>query len=124
MFVNFVKHIDKECLFVYIYIVNRTLIHGGAYMRKLVFIALIFITSVCIVTNVFGRGDKKETYTYYEEVNILNGESYWNIAQKYQSDGMDKKEYANYIMEFNMADTDELKAGQRIIVPVIKYKEI
>ena len=66
-------------------------------MRKLVFIALIFITSVCIVTNVFGRGDKKETYTYYEEVNILNGESYWNIAQKYQSDGMDKKEYANYI---------------------------
>jgi len=27
-------------------------------------------------------------------------------------------------MEFNMADTDELKAGQRIIVPVIKYKEI
>ena len=36
----------------------------------------------------------------------------------------DKKEYANYIMEFNMADTDELKAGQRIIVPVIKYKEI
>ena len=93
-------------------------------MRKLVFIALIFITSVCIVTNVFGRGDKKETYTYYEEVNILNGESYWDIAQKYQSDGMDKKEYANYIMEFNMADTDELKAGQRIIVPVVKYKEI
>ena len=34
------------------------------------------------------------------------------------------EEYANYIMEFNMADTDELKAGQRIIVPVIKYKEI
>ena len=66
-------------------------------MRKLVFIALIFITSVCIVTNVFGRGDKKETYTYYEEVNMLNGESYWDIAQKYQSDGMGKKEYANYI---------------------------
>ena len=43
---------------------------------------------------------------------------------KNKSDGMDKKEYANYIMEFNMADTDELKAGQRIIVPVIKYKEI
>ena len=85
-------------------------------MRKLVFIALIFITSVCIVTNVFGRGDKKETYTYYEEVNILNGESYWDIAKKYQSDGMDKKEYANYIMEFNMADSPTDSADTRNLV--------
>jgi len=90
-------------------------------MRKLVFIFLSFVIMVGVVTNVFGDGNSKDTFTYYQEISTLKGDSYWSIAQRYNSDGMSKKEYADFIMEFNGALNDKLAAGQKIIVPVIKY---
>jgi len=90
-------------------------------MRKFVFMLIIFLTTFGAVHSAFGSADKSETYTYYEEVCVAKGESYWDIAGKFASDGMSRNEYAEYIMEFNGTINNELKAGQRIIVPVIKY---
>lgn len=90
-------------------------------MRKFVFVIMIFIGVFCVANNVFGKSDKNETYISYEEVAINNGDSYWDIAERYSSDGMSKKEYTKYIMDFNKATSEDLQAGQRIIVPIIKY---
>ena len=90
-------------------------------MRKFVFMILVFLMTVFAVNIAFGSADKNKTNVYYEEITISRGESYWDIAGKYDSDGMTRAEYMNYIMKFNEAHTDTLKAGQKIIVPVIKY---
>ena len=52
---------------------------------------------------------------------MSKGETYWDIAKKYNADGMSRKEYSKYIMDFNGAVNDEIEAGQKIVVPVIKY---
>ncbi len=90
-------------------------------MRKFVFMIIVFLLTFGAVHSAFGSADKNETYTYYEEVCVAKGESYWDIAGRFASDGMTRNEYAEYIMDFNQAGNTELKAGQRIIVPVIKY---
>lgn len=90
-------------------------------MRKPVFIIISFIIILGVVTNVFGNEHHRDTYTYYEEVCVSKGDSYWSIAQRYRSDGMLKNEYVNYIRKFNGADNDNLNAGQKIVVPIIKY---
>lgn len=90
-------------------------------MRKFVFMFVVFILSVGIVNNAFGSSEKKNTAIYYEEVCISKGESYWDIAGKYKSDGLTRKEYTEYIMEFNGAVDNKILAGQKIVVPVIKY---
>ncbi len=90
-------------------------------MRKLVFMLIIFLATFGAVHSVFGNADKSETYTYYEEVCVGKDETYWDIAGKYSSDGMDRMEYTEYIMDFNGAVNTDLEAGQRIVVPVIKY---
>ena len=90
-------------------------------MRKFVFMFIIFMMTFFAVNSAFGSSEKSETCTYYEEVRVIKGETYWDIAGRYASDGMTRNEYTEYIMEFNNATDTELIAGQRIIVPVIKY---
>ncbi len=90
-------------------------------MRKLVFVIIVFIIMTCAVSNVFGDGHQRDTSIYYEEISASKGDSYWSIAQRYDSDGMSKKEYVDYIMDFNGANNENLQAGQKIVVPVIKY---
>ncbi len=90
-------------------------------MRKLVFIFLTFLLVVGAVNSAFGKSEKKDIKTYYEEVCVSAGESYWDIAGRYSYDGMTKAEYVKYIQEFNNAANDNILAGQKIIVPVMKY---
>ena len=90
-------------------------------MRKFVFTFLIFLLVVGAVNSAFGESDKKDIKTYYEEVCVAAGESYWDIAGRYSYDGMTKDEYVQYIKEFNNAANDDIFAGQKIIVPVMKY---
>lgn len=90
-------------------------------MRKLVFIIVAFVIMAGAVTNVFGDGHRRDTHIFYEEICASKGDSYWSIAQRYDSDGMSKKRYMEYIMNFNGTDNEKLFAGQKIIVPIIEY---
>ena len=93
------KNIDLERKFVY-HIDIKTNIHlqRGDNMRKFVFMLVVF-----------------------NQVRVLKGDTYWDIAGRFSSDGMTREEYTEYIMEFNNAENDSLMAGQSIIVPVIEY---
>ena len=119
MFVNFVKHIDKEYLFVYIYIVNRTFIHGGAYMRKLVFIVLLISSVVLIGTFASGNTTNSKQNTYYEIHYIKSGDTLWDIAKLY-SNSDNISAYVDEIMTFNHMKNPNIQSGQNIIIPVHK----
>lgn len=90
-------------------------------MRKFVFILIVFMVTVFAVDSAFGNEEEKKVKIYYNQVRVLKGETYWDIAGRYKSDGMNREEYVEYIMEFNGADSDDLSAGQNLIVPVIEY---
>lgn len=90
-------------------------------MRKFVFMIMVFVLSVGTVDMAFGRADKSKVDIHYEEICVQREKTYWNIAKKYNADGMSRKEYSKYIMDFNGAVNDEIEAGQKIVVPVIKY---
>ena len=93
----------------------------GDKMRKFVFILVVFMITVFSVDSAFGSAEKSEVKIHYNQVRVLKGETYWDIAGRYKSDGMTRKEYVEYIMEFNGADNENLTAGQNLIVPVIEY---
>lgn len=116
------KDVDLEHKFVYyINIDTNIYLQRGDKMRKFVFILVVFMITVFAVDSAFGNAEKDEVKIYYNQVRILKGDTYWDIAGRYRSDGMTRKEYTEYIMEFNGAKTDHLEAGQNIIVPVIEY---
>ena len=83
-------------------------------MRKFVFILVVFMITVFAVDSAFGSAEKSEVKIHYNQVRVLKGESYWDIAGRYKSDGMPRKEYVG-------ADNENLTAGQNLIVPVIEY---
>ena len=67
-------------------------------MRKFVFMIMVFVLSVGTVDMAFGRADKSKVDIHYEEICVSKGETYWDIAKKYNADGMSRKEYSKYIM--------------------------
>ena len=123
MFLKFAKkNIDLERKFVY-HIDIKTNIHlqRGDNMRKFVFMLVVFLITIFAVDSAFGEAEKDEVNVYYNQVRVLKGDTYWDIAGRFSSDGMTREEYTEYIMEFNNAENDSLMAGQSIIVPVIEY---
>lgn len=116
------KNIDLERKFVY-HIDIKTNIHlqRGDNMRKFVFMLVVFLITIFAVDSAFGEAEKDEVNVYYNQVRVLKGDTYWDIAGRFSSDGMTREEYTEYIMEFNNAENDSLMAGQSIIVPVIEY---
>ena len=90
-------------------------------MKRIIFIIVMIILIIGTGNVVFGEAEKRDVCTYYEEVYVTTGDTYWTIANKYSADNMSTKEYAEFIMDFNNAKNDNLKAGQKIIIPIIKY---
>ena len=71
----------------------------GDKMRKFVFILVVFMITVFAVDSAFGSAEKSEVKIHYNQVRVLKGETYWDIAGRYKSDGMTRKEYVEYIIQ-------------------------
>ncbi|MGL4789845.1 MAG: cell division suppressor protein YneA [Anaerotignaceae bacterium] len=86
-------------------------------MRKYVFIiiTLILIVSACTVS--FGNTEQKKNI-YYEVVEISKGDCLWTLAATFKGENENTKEYVNKIKKLNNMDSDLIKAGQKIILPV------
>lgn len=49
---------------------------------------------------------------------VLKGDSLWKIADRYDNNKMDLRQYINIIESYNRLDTAVLQPGQRLNIPV------
>ena len=104
---------------------NKNLAKRAAVVRHqrrvlaIIIIAIIFF-GVLLGTGIsaLANSDKGSAqYKYYTSVRIEDGDTLWNIADKYiQGTNIDHKTYIKEICELNSICADEIHAGNYIIV--------
>ncbi len=87
-------------------------------MRKYVFIIVTLCLVLSFATISFGKTDSEEREVYYELVDITKGDTLWTIAEKYNTEFDDVREYVEVLKEFNNMSGDNIRSGDKIIIPV------
>ncbi len=83
------------------------------------FILMLFILVISFSCVAMGSTRQREE-VYYEVVEIREGDTLWDIACTYKSEGVSTKKYVAQIQDFNGLKTDKIIAGQSVIVPVTR----
>lgn len=84
-------------------------------LKRNSYIATILAFSVMCVCYIFLTDDDIATY---EQINIESGDTLWVLADSY-SGKMDKMEWIALVKKMNYLQTDDLMAGQQLVVPVV-----
>ena len=93
--------------------------------KVMTFAATLCLIFTCIIsyhsiTTSASTGEDELNFKYYTNITVQNGETLWDIADKYidydQYDG--KNDYIAEVVHINHLDEDAtLRAGQHIVVP-------
>lgn len=87
--------------------------------RFTVFVVLmiILLTTVANFALGFGTADSL-TKVEYMDLEVVSGDTLWNIAQTYMSDVPDVRQAVHQLCQINDITADQLCAGMTIQVPV------
>lgn len=86
---------------------------------------LILVVSVMVLSCLFGKtlvvasGEEKgPVYNrYYTNIEVQKGDSLWSIAEAYnKNSGMEIREYISEIRRMNHMVSDEIKAGDALMI--------
>jgi LysM repeat protein len=88
-------------------------------VRFFAFVLIIMLLTVTAANTVLGlnnaEGQTKDQYTVVE---VLYGDTIWDIAREYLSDDMDLRYAVHIIMSINNITAEELQPGQTLKIPV------
>lgn len=87
-------------------------------MRRYVFILMTFIMVLTAGVLSFGNTKTRSKHIYYKSIDIVKGDTLWSIAEAYKTDEMSVINYISRIKEFNDMESDIIKTGQKIILPI------
>ena len=91
-------------------------------IRFTLFVALSIIITVSALNLLIGTTTQVSgsTAASYKTIEICAGDTLWVIADEYMPDNMDPRDAINELRVINgMAQTDQLVAGQKLLVPEI-----
>ncbi|MGN0133578.1 MAG: LysM peptidoglycan-binding domain-containing protein [Anaerotignum sp.] len=97
---------------------QRRVVRKSRKIRKNTFVLLTMALILCLGTFAMGAQTGKATKTYYESVEIHKGDTIWNIAEEYKTEGEKTEHMVDAILELNGLKTANVRAGESIIVPV------
>jgi hypothetical protein len=89
-------------------------------IRFTLFVAFSIIISVSALNLLIGTTTQVSgsTVTTYKTIEICAGDTFWTIADEYMPNDMDTRDAIHELREINdMAQTDQLIAGQKLLVP-------
>lgn len=89
-------------------------------MFLLTFILVIGVSSLFFALRTKAQSNDEEVlYKYYKSVMVQEGDSLWNYAECYGNNRYyeTNQDYIKEVMEMNFLDTDEITAGQYVILP-------
>ncbi|NLK21076.1 MAG: LysM peptidoglycan-binding domain-containing protein [Epulopiscium sp.] len=94
---------------------------------RFILLVVLFICSIQIFSIVFiysSTGNQRNSpIERYEQISIRRGDSLWKIAQNHKPQDLSTSKYVAYIKEFNHLKSNELYAGDSIIIPIYKPHE-
>lgn len=87
--------------------------------RFFAFVLVMMLLSVTAANTLLGlnnaEGQTKDQYTIVE---VLYGDTIWDIAREHLSDDMDLRDAVHIIMSVNNITAEELQPGQTLKIPV------
>ena len=93
---------------------NRRTVMFSAVLAPLM-ICLLLVMSLGISSK---ANNEHNVYKYYTSVEVASGDTLWTIADKYMGEGcFDKQEYINEVMNLNHMYSDNITAGEYLVVP-------
>lgn len=88
-------------------------------LRFFAFVLVMMLLTVTATNTVLGlnnaEGQTKDQYTVVE---VLYGDTIWDIAREHLSDDMDLRDAVHMIMSINNITAEELQPGQTLKIPV------
>ncbi len=106
---------------------RRQQILRNRILTTLVTVCLVFAFTVGYysIKSSASTSDEQVSFKYYTSVNVEQGDTLWNIADKYidYTQYEDKVAYIAEIQSINhLEDTADIIVGQSLIVPYYSYK--
>jgi len=83
------------------------------------FVAIMMFMIVTCSNTLLGLNNASSlTKPEYAKVQIVNGDTLWNIASEYNQAGKDIRIFVYEICELNKITADSIYPGQNILIPV------
>ncbi len=95
---------------------------GEIIMKKICAFIAVFVVSLLFISNVVSgkTSEINDQMFYYKKVIIVSGDTLWSLAEEY-NDGQysDIRDYIYQIKKFNNISSNNIKAGESIIIPIM-----
>ena len=97
---------------------ERTLSKGRMWLIGGLILMMLLILSMCFFTKTVTAKGNRERTKLVTSVEVKKGDTLWSIASSYMTDEYDDvKEYVEELKESNGLTSDQIHAGNYIIVP-------
>ncbi|AXN40769.1 cell division suppressor protein YneA [Peribacillus butanolivorans] len=83
---------------------------------------ILLAGSVFIFSILFSCTLDKNQNNNFLSIEVNEGDTLWEIAEKYEEADLTKKEFIGWIEEHNEVSADSIKPGQVIVIPVKSEK--
>lgn len=85
------------------------------WLKKNSYLSMFLGFSVIFVTYILLTDDNIATY---EQIEIEYGDTLWRLADHYSGE-MEKEEWIAIVKKLNYLTTDDIMAGQQLVVPIV-----
>ncbi len=96
--------------------------------RKLMLIAALifsFIFAFIFFSNRAAAENSQAVYTYFTSYEIQSGDTLWTISDKFMTaENSDRKAFIKHIKELNHLSSDEITAGNYLIIEYSSFEEL
>ncbi|WP_099192053.1 cell division suppressor protein YneA [Tepidibacter mesophilus] len=86
--------------------------------KNLVYIIILFST-ISLLSG-FSGFKKYESVVEYETVNVMQGDTLWNIAKENIPEKEDIRDYIYMIREVNNLESANIHPGDQLLIPIYK----
>lgn len=103
---------------------NEIIIRNRKIVVSLIVLAALLFAFIFFSTRVAAE-NSREAHTYYTSYEIEPGDTLWTIADKYMTvDSTDKAAFIANIKRLNHISSDNITAGNYLVIQYTSYEEL
>lgn len=90
----------------------------------LLIVVFILVATIIGFRHVLNSATRVDAYGYYQQVEVKEGDTLWDYAEKYSDGKRDLRKIVYEIEEINELDSPEISKGDILLVPVYNQEII